>query len=130
MTVRLCASTTTHAANVRYCKFSKMPSWWDGRVRTRLVGRLGSEPRLVSRIESGPRLVGRVRSEVQVSDSFDILSCAIVRAIARSCGQVLGTPEFCDLCNKYNCIGLIKDCSIVDVNECFESFSNVVECID
>ena len=26
----LCAITTTHAANVRYYKFSKMPSWWDG----------------------------------------------------------------------------------------------------
>jgi len=56
-----------------------------------------------------------------------------VRSSVRSRGRAvrfLLTPEFCDLCNKYNCIGLIKDCSIVDVNECFESFSNVVECID
>ena len=44
------------------------------RVRTRLVGRIGS----------GPRLVGRVGSVVRVSDSFHILSCAVVRAVARS----------------------------------------------
>ena len=44
------------------------------RVRTRLVGRIGP----------GPRLVGRVGSVVRVSDSFHILSCAVVRAVARS----------------------------------------------
>ena len=47
----------------------------------------------MSWIGSGPRLVGRIGSEVRVSDSFHILSCAVVRAVARSCGQVLATPD-------------------------------------
>ena len=38
---------------------------------------------LVGRLWSGPRLVGRVGSEVRVSDSFHILSCA-VRTVMRS----------------------------------------------
>ena len=48
------------------------------------MGQLGSGPRLVSRIGSGPRLVGRVGSGVRISDSFHILSCAVVSAVARS----------------------------------------------
>ena len=66
--------------------------WSQFSKNSSFVGRLGSGPRLVSRIGSGPRLVGRVRSEVRVSDSFHISSCAVVRAAARSCSQVLGTP--------------------------------------
>ena len=50
----------------------------------RFVGQLGSGPRLVSRIGSGPCLVGRVGSEVRVSDSFHILSCAVIHTVARS----------------------------------------------
>ena len=49
--------------------------------------------RLVGRLGSGPRLVGWVGSGVRVSDSFYMLSCAVVRAVARSCGQVLGTAD-------------------------------------
>jgi len=37
-------------------------------------------------------VVGRVGSGVRVSGSFHILSCAVVRAVARSCCQILGTP--------------------------------------
>ena len=36
------------------------------------VGRIGSGPRFVSEIGSGPNLVGRVGSEVRVSNSFHI----------------------------------------------------------
>ena len=38
------------------------------------------------------------------------------------------STEFCDLCYKCNCVGRIKDYSIVDIKKCvFKSFSNVVE---
>jgi len=50
MTVRLCASTTTHAANVRIASFQKCPRGKTVRVRTRLVSQIGSGPRLVGRI--------------------------------------------------------------------------------
>jgi len=57
MTVRLCASTTTHAANVRYCKFFKMPSLWMVKVRTQFVGRLGSGVRVSDNGRSSVRSV-------------------------------------------------------------------------
>ena len=72
------------------------------RVSTRFVGRIGSgvrigtrfqkNARLVSRLGSGLRLMGRVGSEVRFNNSFHILSCAVIRAVTLSCGQVLGTP--------------------------------------
>jgi len=41
---------------------------------------------------SGARLVGLLGSDVRVSDSFHMLISAVVRAVARSRGRVLGTP--------------------------------------
>ena len=41
---------------------------------------------------SGARLVGLLGSDVRISDSFHMLISAVVRAVARSRGRVLGTP--------------------------------------
>jgi len=60
MTSRLCTSTTTHTANVRYCKFSKMPSMWVGYITVR------TPPRGSDRVRSMPT--------AQVSDSFHIFT--------------------------------------------------------
>ena len=65
---RLCARTTTHAANVPYCSFSKIPSSWVG---------LGHD-------RAGPHLVGQIRSRVRDCDILHILSCAVVCALVRS----------------------------------------------
>jgi len=39
---------------------------------------------VVSQLGSGPRLVGQIGLFVQFSDSFHILSCALVRVVVRS----------------------------------------------
>ena len=64
------------------------------KVRTRLVGRIGSgvrvgasfqkNARLVGRLGSGLRLVGRVGSKVRVSDSFHIF-----KLCGRPCGRAV-----------------------------------------
>ena len=68
ITVRLCTSMTTHAANVHYCKFSKMPLWWDGQGkdppcgsdRVRSTSWCRFSKKCPSQLGSGPRLVGRI----------------------------------------------------------------------
>jgi len=62
------------------------------RVRSMGWSQFSKNARLVGRLGSGPCLVGRVGSEVRVSDSFHILSCADFWEVARSLGQVLLTP--------------------------------------
>jgi len=52
---------------------------------------------IVGRLRSGPRLVGRIGSGVRVSDSFHILSCAVVCTVVQS---GLGTPRTADYLGK------------------------------
>ena len=50
----------------------------------RVSDKFSKNARLVGQLGSGPRLVVQVGSRVRVSDSFHTLSCAVVRAVARS----------------------------------------------